>query len=92
MILDELFRGPFMASPQYKEFADENMGYEVPPMNPDRLAELAKYGIDVVMPAGGAGGAGGPAGGVGGGGSAGPAGGSVGAYGGAGAGAGAGSG
>ena len=51
VMLDELFRGPFMASPQYKEFADENMGFEVPPMNPDRLAELARYGIEIVVPA-----------------------------------------
>ncbi len=63
MGLDELFRGPFMASPQYKEFADENMGFEVPPMNPDRLAELAKYGIDVVMPASATSAAGGGGGG-----------------------------
>jgi hypothetical protein len=32
-----------MASPHYAEFARENLGYEVPPMNPDRLAELAEF-------------------------------------------------
>ena len=43
MLMDELFLGPFKASPQYEEFAKENLGYEVPPMNPDRLAELAEF-------------------------------------------------
>lgn len=42
-MLNELFVGAFQASPQYAEFAAENLGYEVPPMNPDRLAELAEF-------------------------------------------------
>ncbi len=39
----ELFHGPFTASAHFAEFAKENLGYEVPPMNPDRLAELAEF-------------------------------------------------
>ncbi len=39
----ELFHGPFMESPHFAEFAKENLGFEVPPMNPDRLAELAEF-------------------------------------------------
>ncbi len=50
--LEVLFRGPFMASRQYAAWAEENMGYEVPPMNADRLAELATYGIEITLPSG----------------------------------------
>ena len=50
-LMNELFQGPFQSSPQYAEFARENLGYEVPPMNPDRLAELAEFTAKMGTPA-----------------------------------------